>query len=76
MSTKNISLALLALVLTAGIGTVAHAHRNLMQQTAATAPANCTTEYSTEIGADGRSISVASLTCSRPAQRIANGAAL
>jgi hypothetical protein len=76
MSTKNICLALVALALTAGIGTVAHAHRTLMQQTAATAPARCTTEYSTEIGADGRSVSVTNLTCSRPAQRLASGAAL
>ena len=75
MSTKNICLALVAVALTAGIGTVAHAHRTSVQQTAATAPA-CTTGYSTEIGADGRSISVVSLTCPRPAQRLASGAAL
>jgi hypothetical protein len=76
MSTKNICLALAALTLTAGIGTVAHAHRTLMQQTAATTPANCTTEYRTETGADGRSISLVNLTCSRTAQRLASGAAL
>ncbi|HLZ66462.1 MAG TPA: hypothetical protein VKQ29_09535 [Aliidongia sp.] len=76
MSTKNICLALVAVALTAGIGTVASAHRNLLQPVAATAPATCTTEYSTQIGADGRSVSVASLTCSRSAQRLASGAAL
>ena len=76
MSTKNICLALVALTLTAGLGTVAQAHRTLMQQTAATAPASCTTAYSTEVGADGRSVSVTNLTCSRAAQRLASGAAL
>ena len=76
MSTKNISLVLVALTLTAGLGTVANAHRNQLQQASATAPASCTTSYSTEIGADGRSISVANLTCSRTAQRLASGAAL
>lgn len=76
MSTKTLCLALVALVLTAGVGTVAHAHRTLMQQTTATAPASCTTTYSIEIGADGRSVSVANLTCSRTAQRLASGTAL
>ena len=76
MSTKNICLALVAIALTAGIGTVANAHRTSVQPTAATVPVACTTSYSTEIGADGRSISVASLTCSRSAQRLASGAAL
>jgi len=76
MSTRNIGLALVALTLTAGLGTVANAHRNLMQHASATAPANCITSYGTETGADGRSISVANLTCSRTAQRLASGAAL
>jgi hypothetical protein len=81
MSTKNICLALVAVALaaglgTVGLGTVAHAGRTLVQQTAATGPANCTTEYSTEIGTDGRSISLVNLTCSRSAKRLASGAAL
>jgi hypothetical protein len=70
MSTKNICLALAALALTAGFGTVAEAQRS------AIAPAACSTSYSTETGTDGRAVSVATLTCSRPAQRFANGAAL
>jgi len=75
MSTKNICLAVVALVLTSGVATVAHAHHGF-QQAAATAQANCTTTFSTEIDADGHSVSVANLTCSRPAQRLASGAAL
>jgi uncharacterized protein YcnI len=73
MSTKNICLALVALVLTSGVATVAHAHHGFQQ---ASATANCTTTYSTAIDADGHSVSNASLTCSRPAQRLASGAAL
>jgi pectate lyase len=77
MSTKNICLALVALVLTAGAGTAAEAaHRNLVQQAAATLPAACTTSYSTETGANGQSVSVANVTCSRSALRMAGGAAL
>jgi hypothetical protein len=76
MSTKNICLALVAIALTAGLGTAAHAHRSLTVQTAATQPAACTTSYNTVIGADGRAISMTELTCSRSAQRLANGAAL
>ena len=75
MSRKTACLAVLAIALTAGIGTVAQAHRTLSQQTSATAPV-CTTSYGTEIGPDGRSISVVNLTCPRPAPRLANGAAL
>jgi hypothetical protein len=71
MSTKNTCLAL-----TAGFATVAEAHRSAIVQAAATVPANCTTSYSIETGADGRAVSVANLTCSRPAQRLASGAAL
>jgi len=77
MSTKNISLALVALVLTAGVGTVAQAaHHTLMQPAAATVPATCTTSYGIETGADGKSVSVANVTCSRSASRMAGGAAL
>ncbi|HEV2674565.1 MAG TPA: hypothetical protein VGV37_08490 [Aliidongia sp.] len=76
MSTKNICLALVAVALTAGLGTVAHAHRSLAVPTAATVPAACTTSYETVTGADGRPVSVTTLTCSRSAQRLANGAAL
>jgi len=76
MSMKTIALALVALALTAGVGTVASAHLGLMRQAAATAPADCTTRYDTEIGSDGRSISVVSLTCPRAAQRLGGGAAL
>jgi len=75
MSTKNICLALVALVLASGVATVAHAHRGV-QQASATTSGTCTTTYSTEIDADGHSVSVANLTCSRPAQRLASGAAL
>lgn len=75
MSTKNISLALLALVLTTGAATAANAHRGFQQASLITAAA-CTTTYSDEIGADGRSVSVANLTCSRSAQRLASGTAL
>jgi len=76
MSTKNICLALLAIALTAGLGTVAEAHRASVVETAATVPPTCTMDYSTETGADGRATSVVSLTCSRSAHRLANGAAL
>ncbi len=76
MSTKNISLALLALVLTTGAATAAHAHRGFQQASLVAAAATCTTTYSDEIGADGRSVSVANLTCSRSAQRLASGTAL
>ncbi|GGF27066.1 hypothetical protein GCM10011611_36370 [Aliidongia dinghuensis] len=76
MSTKNISLALLAAALTAGLGTAAYAHRSLTVSTAAHVQPICTTTYSIETGADGQSVSVTSLTCSRPAQRVASEAAL
>jgi uncharacterized protein YceK len=76
MSTKNICLALVALVLTVGAGTVAQAHRASMQQAAATAPAACTTSYSSDTDAAGRSISLVNLTCSRSAPRLASGTAL
>ena len=75
MSLKSLSLALIALTLTAGTAEAAHAHRTVIEA-AATVPAACTTSYSTETGADGRAVSVVNMTCQRPALRVAGGAAL
>jgi hypothetical protein len=65
-----------AAVIAATLGTAALAQNRAATRTAAVRPAACTMSYGTETGTDGRSISVATLTCPRPAQQVASRASL